>query len=50
MQGVAQFLNCSVQEVFKLSKESPEMVENALLAVRAENIVQAQLRKEQARG
>jgi len=50
MQGVAQFMNCSVQEVFRLTKESPEMFENVLLATRAENIVERQLQRERARG
>ena len=50
MQGVAEFMRCSVQEVFTLAKESPETFENVLLTVRAENIVDTQLKRERARG
>lgn len=43
-------MNCSVQEVYKLVKEEPETFESVLLIVRAENIVETQLRRERARG
>lgn len=37
-QGVAQFMNCSVQDAIKLSHEDGTTFNNVVMMVRAENI------------
>jgi len=45
-QGVAQFMNCSVQDAIKLAQADGETFNNVILTVRAEKLVNTQREKD----
>jgi hypothetical protein len=48
-QGVAQFMNCALQDAIKLAKEDGDRFNEVVMIVRAENLIDAQLQRERQR-